>query len=128
MLRRFALSAVAGVVTLLPFAAAAEPLDVPIRGFCGDGQAADYSSSTVAGLKAGGDGFLAVRTGPGANFRKIDELHNGDVVYVLAVKGDWFGVLYGSGADSYCHGSVRIPAARAPQGWVHRRWLRDLAG
>ena len=32
----------------------------------------------IAGLKADGDGFLAVRKGPGTNHEKIDELVNGE--------------------------------------------------
>ena len=49
-------------------------LDVPITEEGGDGQMANCSSSTVYGLEAGEDGFLAVRSGPGTQYRKIDEL------------------------------------------------------
>lgn len=39
-------------------------LDIPIVQPAGDGQMADCATSVVAGLKRGGDGFLAVRSGP----------------------------------------------------------------
>ena len=78
-----------------------------------DDQAAGCASSTVAGLDPSGDGFLAVRSGPGTQFRMIGQLHNGAVVRTCAAEGPWVGVLFGAG--------------RA-KGWVHGRWLAPLAG
>ena len=63
-------------------------LDVPVLEQGGDGQMANCASSMVTGLKATGDGFLAVRSGPGSKYRKIDELHNGDVVLVFEQRGN----------------------------------------
>jgi hypothetical protein len=51
----------------------ANDLGVPVLEQCGDGQAANCWSAMVSGLKADGDGFLAVRSGPGSKYRKIDE-------------------------------------------------------
>lgn len=71
------------------------------------------------GLDPNGDGFLAVRSGPGTNYRKIDELYNGDWVFVLAERGQWFGVAYGVGMETACRS---IPSS-APRGWVHSKWI-----
>lgn len=94
-----------------------QQLDVPITIPPADGQAGDCATSTVSGLNPNGDGFLSVRAGPGTEFRKIDELHNGDVVATCQKTGPWHGVIYGGGTG---------PANR--QGWVHGNWLTDLAG
>ena len=91
----------------------AQILDVPFVIDGGDGEAAWCASSVVAGLDPNGDGFLAVRTGPGTQYRMIDQLHNGDVVETCDGSGPWVAVVYG-------------PRQRV--GWVHRNWLRDLAG
>lgn len=102
-------------------------LDVPVIEQGGDGQAANCSSSIVAGLKPGGDGFLSVRTGPGTQFRKIDELHNGDVVLVYDGRGDWAAVAYKvERAD--CASTTTREVLHKNTGWVHTKWLRDLAG
>ncbi|MEL6914813.1 MAG: SH3 domain-containing protein [Pseudomonadota bacterium] len=99
-------------LTFLAHAVHAQTLDVPIVVDCVDDQAACYATSTVTGLRADGDGFLSVRTGPGSEFRKIGELVNGDVVTVITVQGPWRG--------------VELPGGSL--GWVHGNWLSDLAG
>ncbi|UES41183.1 SH3 domain-containing protein [Roseibium aggregatum] len=84
----------------------------------------------VAGLKAGGDGFLAVRAGPGSDFDKIDEVHNGDRLYLFSESGDWYGVLYGVG-ELDCSPITEPRKAERPgakSGWVHKNWVRPLAG
>lgn len=93
--------------------ASAQTLDVPFADQGGDGQAAWCASSTVTGLDPNGDGFLAVRAGPGAQHRKIDEIHNGDIVLTCDSRGPWVAIVYG-------------PSKR--KGWVHGRWLTPLAG
>lgn len=106
---------------LLPFAfvvvsagyATAQTLDVPILDSCvSDGQMACYATSTVSGLDPNGDGFLAVRSGPGTNFPMIDKLYNGEVVEIIEFQGSWRGVRYRGGW----------------KGWAHANWLIDLAG
>ena len=79
----------------------------------GDGQAAWCASSIVSGLDPEGDGFLAVRTGPGTGFPMVARLKNGAVVLTCAQSGPWIGVLYG---------------ASRTKGWVHGRWLVPYAG
>ena len=90
----------------------AQQLSVPIVKDCTDGQAACYGTSQVTGLKVDGDGFLAVRAGPGSNYQMIEKLRNGDVVRVISFKGKWCGVELSNGSF----------------GWVHSNWLSDLAG
>jgi hypothetical protein len=111
------------LVAALAFAAAtglgAQSLDVPIRLPADDGQMAVCGSSVVAGLDPNGDGFLAVRAGPGTGYAKIGELRNGDVVYPCDARGDWAGVLFAFPKRG------RPPG---PGGWVHGRWLKPLAG
>jgi uncharacterized protein YraI len=92
--------------------AGAQQLDVDFT-ILEDAQAAGCAGSYVAGLDPNGDGFLAVRTGPGTGYRKIDELYNGDLVRTCARNGAWVGVYYGK--------PRRV-------GWVHSKWLIDGAG
>lgn len=95
------------------FPAAAQVLDVPFVVDGGDGQAAWCATSIVTGLDPAGDGFLAVRSGPGSQYRKIDEIYNGDIVSTCDARGAWVAIVYG-------------PSKR--KGWVHGRWLQDRAG
>jgi hypothetical protein len=102
-------------------------LDVPILEAGGDGQMASCSSSTVYGLKSGGDGFLAIRSGPGTEYRKIGELYNGDVVFVFEARGKWAGVVYRT-ENVTCASTVSRPVPYENKGWVHTKWLKELAG
>jgi len=106
----------------------AQDLDVPILeraqkdlDTCALGQ--------VARLKADGDGFLAVRTGPASKFRKIDELHNGDQVWIFDERGEWLGVVYGV-AELSCSPIERdrfLPD-HGKSGWIHSNWVDVIAG
>lgn len=100
------------VASLAAPAAWAQQLDVEFEIF-EDDQAAGCAGSVVAGLNPSGDGFLAVRSGPGTDYRQIDELYNGDMVRTCAMQGPWIGVYYGD------------PRLR---GWVHGNWLEHTAG
>lgn len=100
------------LLSLLGTVATAQQLDVDFV-IVEDAQAAGCGGSIVSGLNPGGEGFLAVRSGPGTEFRKIDELRNGDTVRTCAGSGPWTGVYYGQ------------PRRK---GWVHGNWLVDGAG
>ncbi|MBJ3763319.1 SH3 domain-containing protein [Maribius pontilimi] len=117
---------------ILAHSAAAADLDVPITEMAGDGRAATCAGSIVAGLDPAGDGFLAVRSGPGTNYRKIDELRNGDVVNVFEGVGPWVGVTYGRVSDGWPDPCANTGPARrvrdSQKGWIHSNWLEDLAG
>lgn len=47
----------------------------------------------VRGLTPGGDGFLAWRSGPGADTRLVDTLREGDAVYFCESVSGWIGVV-----------------------------------
>lgn len=50
----------------------------------------------VSGLKPGGDGFLAVRSGADGNYKLLDKLPEGQEVHICssASDGKWLGVVY----------------------------------
>ncbi|MEO3387694.1 SH3 domain-containing protein [Mesorhizobium sp. CAU 1741] len=100
------------IISSLGLSALAQPLDVPFV-VTPDGQMAGCASSVVAGLDPNGDGFLAVRSGPGTQYQKIGEVYNGDIVGTCDARGPWIAIT---------HGQARR------KGWVHGRWLRDHAG
>lgn len=99
-------------LSLAVSAAWAQQLDVDFT-ILEDAQAAGCAGSIVSGLDPNGDGFLAVRTGPGSNYAKLDELHNGDMVRTCVGSGRWVGIYYGQ------------PRRK---GWVHSNWLTEGAG
>ncbi len=118
------------MIWAVPKLAATQGLDVPVREMAGDGEAATCGVSEVRGLKSGGDGFLAIRSGPGTNYAKLGELHNGDRVTSFASKGDWVGIATNSAIidqPGVCanSGPARDLTGRG-LGWVHGNWLRYL--
>jgi hypothetical protein len=127
------LSHAASLLAMLALTGIARPaaaLDVTIHEYASDGEAANCSAGTVMGLKAGGDGFLAVRAGPGAAYAKIGELYNGDRITIFEGSGDWLGVLVPDGeidqADACGRVGPRRPLSGSGLGWVHRRWVGDI--
>ncbi|WP_335949452.1 hypothetical protein [Salipiger bermudensis] len=78
----------------------------------------------VDGLDPNGDGFLAVRTGPGSGHRKIDEVHNGDAVYTCVGSGPWRGIVYTGESLQNNHRDQHLMR----RGWVHSNWLMNGAG
>lgn len=97
---------------LLTGTAGAQTLDVPFDTYCPpDAQAACFGVATVMGLDPNGDGFLAVRSGPGSNYRMLAKVHNGDRLGVYGKQGRWYAISHG--ADN------RL-------GWVHGNWLGNF--
>jgi hypothetical protein len=126
--RRLTLAALGLVSAIVATGAVlANSLDVPVMEAAGDGQMANCTSSAVTGLRAGGDGFLAVRTGPGSQYRKIDELRNGEVVVIFDIRDQWAGVVYRT-ANMRCSSRTARAVTYGNKGWVHTRWLKDVAG
>ena len=116
------------VGNFLPTIGSAQSLDLPII------EKADADLDTCAlgevkGLKKNGDGFLAVRTAPGSGYRKLDEIHNGDKVWIFQQVGDWLGVVYD--VDYVECGPIakdQPVRAKGKKGWVHSNWIRLIAG
>lgn len=130
--RSLRVAVVACAVVVAIAGASAQPLDREIvlggdheYGACG-------VLGQVAGLDPRGDGFLAVRTGPGTRHREIDRIYNGQMVWICADSGPWYGVIYARGTIE-CGVSDPWPV-RAPytgpcrRGWVHSNWVVQVAG
>lgn len=109
--------------------ARAQELDVPVMELASDGLDT-CALGKVAGLKKDGDGFLAVRSGPGSSYRKLDEIHNEDLVWLFEQRGKWVGIVYGVGHDMSCGAIDRDRPVPHPgkKGWVHENWTAFLAG
>lgn len=122
---------------LVACAAAAARRDVPV--IVGQDASLDACGSwaEVSGLNPAGDGFLAVRGGPGADYAMRDRLREGDAFFVCGMSrdGKWMAVVYpraGQTSDA-CGVSGALPKARAyrgpcASGWVNAAWVRILAG
>ena len=88
------------------------------------------AEGVVHGLDPNGDNFLAVRDGPGTKHRMLQKLFSGDRVHICSSSGAWLGVVYGPGD---CGVSTPIPrrsvyAGPCRAGWVHRSFIREVAG
>ncbi len=66
--------------------------------------------------------------GPGLQYRKLAELHNGDVVHVFDQKGKQAGAVYGELSSDECSSKEDAARDNSAKGWVHSKWLKDLAG
>ena len=94
-----------------PGPGAAQRLDVPFDTLCpSDSEAACFGAATVMGLDPNGDGFLAVRSGPGSDYARIGEVHDGDRVGTYGRRGAWHAISFGR--------DDRL-------GWAHGNWLGD---
>ncbi len=95
-------------------------------------QEASCGSGVVTGLDPRGDGFLAVKSGPHLKFSKIDELFNGQDVYLCKSRGDWFGVVYPAeercGVGSKSWSVTDSYSGPCSSGWVHKAWIKATAG
>jgi hypothetical protein len=79
-----------------------------------------------------GDGFLAVRGGPGPRYSRIDKLRNGDQVYLCVESDDWYGIVY-TKSNQDCNVATPWPKSRpytgpCRSGWVPRQWIELIAG
>lgn len=108
-MRRLILPAGCLVVLMSVLPVLGQELAVPFETYCPpDAQAACFGAAEVMGLNPQGDGFLAVRTGPGPDYPKIAEVRNGDRVGTYGKRGEWFAISFG-------------PDKRL--GWAHGNWL-----
>lgn len=98
---------------LVPSAAFAQTLELPFSTTCTTAIDSEcYSLYEVRGLDPKGDGFLAVRTGPGSGYRMIDRVVYGAQVFVFAVRGSWYGIVCRVGR----------------KGRSYKKWLYQIAG
>ena len=106
----------------------AQDLDVEIMKRAEDGLDT-CAFGQIAGLKADGDGFLAVRKGPGTNHDKIDELVNGDKLWLFEENNGWYGIVYGVKELSCSPVENDRPVqTNGKKGWVFGKWVDILAG
>lgn len=68
---------------------------------------------------ARGNGYLAVRNGPGSSYQQIGELYLGDEIAVWDRRGNWYEVQCMSGR---CLDPLW--GQPNPHGWVYGRYLR----
>jgi hypothetical protein len=107
-------------------------LDVPVMtGGAADSDACG-TSGKVIGLDPQGQGFLAVRSGPGVGYRRIAKLRNGDEVFMCATAGNWIGIVF-SPEKKDCGTGTPRPKREAYQGpclagWVYRSYIAMQAG
>ena len=92
---------------------------------------------TTRGIDKHGDGFIAIRSGPGSKYSiKNKFVKNGKQVVGCDSVGNWIGIIYadkdtwqGCGLDS--DSSEKTHPYRGPckTGWVYKKYLKDqLAG
>ena len=67
---------------------------------------------------ANGNGFLAVRTGPGTGYAQVGEVYAGDMLSVYDRRGNWYAVTCMQGV---CANPLWGPAY--PSGWVYRKYV-----
>lgn len=102
------------LVALSPVALSAQQLDVPFDTYCPpNAEAACFGVATVMGLDPNGDGFLALRSGPGSGYRMLAKLPNGLKVNHYGTEGSWSKLGVESGG-------------REILGWAHRNWLGNF--
>jgi hypothetical protein len=88
----------------------------------------------VSGLDRQGDGFLAVRTGPGEGHAMVDKLTTGRQVYHCDERGTWMGIVCTNDPGEVDCGVASPRDAPEPytgpclSGWVHARWVKAIAG
>lgn len=123
------------IALLLPaaLADAAPPRAIPVK--VGGDAVLDACGSLgqVSGLKADGDGFLAVRSGPGTAYAILDKLGNGREVYMCGGDEQWVAIVYPTAPRMRCGVTEPIAASRVYQGpcksgWVRATWIELMAG
>ncbi len=90
----------------------------------------------VSGLNPRGDGFLALRSGPGASYPIVAKLPEGAPLLLCghSDQAPWVPVIWPD-TDDVSRCGVSSPQTQNAHyqgpcraGWVHRRWLRLVAG
>lgn len=79
---------------LMTTVAGAASKSIPVYVGGDEDEAACPNMGEVVGLNVNGDNFLAVRRGPGTKYKKFDEIHTGDEVFICGKSGKWYGIVY----------------------------------
>ena len=116
---------------LPPASITASEGQVPVVIEAKPGSGAACGTGVVFDLDPHGDGFLAVKSGPGLKFLRIDKLYNGEQVYLCARAGDWRGIVYTKEAQT-CNVDRPWPLSEPytgpfRYGWAHGRWIKLVA-
>ena len=105
-------------------------LDVPVMIGAEPDEDACGGVGAIRGINRYGDGFIAVRSGPGIGYRIIDKIYqNGTRVAMCDSHGRWEGIVYGNGN---CGTGSPVPR-RQPYngecrvGWVYGKYVRLVA-
>ena len=104
-------------------------LDVPVM-IGGDPDDDACGGGRIRGISRHGDGFIAVRSGPGTNYKMIDKIYrNGTWAAICDSHGKWDGIVYG---DGNCGTGIAI-ANKHPYsgpckvGWVYGKYVKLVA-
>jgi len=90
----------------------------------------------VHNLDPKGDGFLAVKAGPGLHYERIDKLSDGKQVIICGDKGAWHAIVYTKtrqgDAMRYCNVEESrrktLPyTGPCRSGWAHQRWIKQIS-
>ena len=79
------------------------------------------TDGSIRGISSRGDGFVAVRKGPGTKYRMVGKIYrNGTRVKICDRKGKWKGIIYGDCIS----GSSRSRNGSCKAGWVYEKYIR----
>jgi hypothetical protein len=91
----------------------------------------------VHNLDPKGDGFLAVKAGPGLQYERIDKLYNDRQVIICGDKGPWYAIVYTKthqrDAMRYCNVEESRRKKDFPytgpcrSGWAHQQWIKQIS-
>jgi hypothetical protein len=119
-------------IALASAGAGGAPLAVPVSVGGEREHDACAGVGVVTGLDPRGANALAVRSGPGTRYGKVDRLGPLAEVVVCEQRESWLGVVYGEdGQDCGLGGPVANRAAYGgpcKSGWVSSAYVRLLAG
>ena len=84
----------------------------------------------IRGISRYGDGYVAVRSGPGTKYKIIDKIYrNGMHVAMCDTNGKWEGVVYGNGK---CGTGSPVPKpqpykGKCKSGWIYKQYVKLIA-
>lgn len=83
------------------------------------------SATSFCIIKKTSDGFVALRSGPGANTRLVAKMKPNDEVMIgLKERGNWMEVTWWRGDDRHIKGFN----ASSGKGWMHKKLVEEECG